>query len=59
MFQSHHLQAAHYPCLLKLQLLKYSIMVHRCVINSVVMWCGSVLVDLCVLHCLGGECEKR
>jgi len=31
--QSHHLQGANYSCLLKLHLLKYPIMVQRCVIN--------------------------
>ena len=27
-----------YLCLLKLQLLKYSIKIHRCVVNTVVVW---------------------
>jgi hypothetical protein len=35
--QSHHHQGAHYSCLLKLQLLKESIKINRCVVN-VVMW---------------------
>ena len=33
-------------CLLKLQLLKYSIKIHRCVVNMVVVW----------LHILGIYC---
>jgi hypothetical protein len=40
--QSHHHQRAHYSCLLKLQLLKWPIKIHRCV----VMW----------LHILVGPC---
>ena len=35
--RSHHLQRAHYPCLLKTHLVKI-IMVQQCVINSVEMW---------------------
>jgi len=34
----HHHQGAHYSCLLQLQLLKEPINIHRCVVNSVVMW---------------------
>jgi len=44
--QSQHLQGIHYSSLLKLHSLKYSIMVHRCVIKSVLMWLH-ILVDLC------------
>ena len=40
--QSHHHQGAHYSCLLKLQLLKWPIIIYRCV----VMW----------LHILVGPC---
>jgi hypothetical protein len=36
--QSRHPQGAYYLCLLKLLLLKYPIVVHQCVIKSVVMW---------------------
>jgi len=36
--QSHHHQGVHYSCLLKLQLLKQQIKIHRCVVNSVVVW---------------------
>jgi hypothetical protein len=38
-------------CLLKLQLLKQSIKIHRCVVNMVVVWLrilvGSLLVYVC------------
>jgi hypothetical protein len=44
--QSHHHQGAHYSCMLKLQLLKQSIKIHQCVVNSVVTW----------LHILVGPC---
>jgi hypothetical protein len=36
--QLHHHQGAHYSCLLKLQLLKWSIKIHRYVVNTVVVW---------------------
>jgi hypothetical protein len=36
--QLHHHQGAHYSCLLKLQLLKWSIKIHRCMVNTVVVW---------------------
>jgi hypothetical protein len=36
--QSHHHQGAHYSCFLKLWLLKQSIKIHRCVVNTVVVW---------------------
>ena len=52
--QSHHHQRVHYPCLLKLHLLKKSIKIHRYVVNTVVMWLH-VLVGpcwfVCMLHC--------
>jgi len=44
--QSHHHQGAHYSFFLKLQLLKWPIIVHWCVINSVAMW----------LHIIVGTC---
>ena len=43
--------------LLKLQLLKQSIKIHRCVVNTVVVWLHilgpywCVCVCVCVLHC--------
>jgi hypothetical protein len=44
--QSHHLQGAHYPCLLKLQLLKESIMVHLFMIKSVMIWLHILVVSV-------------
>ena len=40
-------------CLLKLQLLKQSIKIHRCVVNMVVVWLHMLGPYLCVfvLHC--------
>jgi hypothetical protein len=51
---NHH-QGAHYSCLLKLQLLKQSIKIHRCVVNTVVVWLqppkhiGAVLMQILIL----------
>ena len=50
--QSRHLQGAHYPCLLKLQLLKLSIMAHKCVIKLVVMWLRILVVSLLMCVCV-------
>jgi len=39
-------------CLLKSQLLKWSVKIYRCVVNTV--WCGCiywVVIGVCVLHC--------
>jgi len=40
-------------CLLKLQLLKQSVKIHRCVLNTVVVWLHILVVSffLCVSHC--------
>jgi len=65
--QSHHLQGAHYSCLLKLQLLKWSIKIHRRVVNSVVQsaseqcnihtytntyTCGHITTELTTHRCI-------
>ena len=39
--QSHHHQGAHYSCLLKLQLLKQPIKIHRCVVMWLYILVGS------------------
>ena len=51
--QSHHLQGAYYPCLLKLHLFKIVSIVHWYVIKSVVMWLHILVVSLlmCMSHC--------
>ena len=54
MIQSHHLQGAHYPCLLKLRFVKivsYGSSVYDQIGGDVTAYIGSVLVDVCVLHC--------
>ena len=53
--QSHHHQGAHYSCLLKLQLLKQSIQIYRCVVNTVVVWlhiCSHTTTVLTTHRCI-------
>ena len=42
-------------CLLKLQLLKYSIKIHRCVVNTVVVWLHILGPYLCTCFALFGS----
>jgi hypothetical protein len=50
--QTHHQQGALYSCLLKLQLLKLPIKIHRCVVMWLYYW---VHVGVCTLHCSEGD----
>ena len=63
--QSHHLQGAHYACLLKLHSVKiviYGSSVYDWVIGYVAAYIGSVLVGVCMSHFSGVElllnCEQ-
>ena len=49
--QSHHHHGVHYSCLLKLQLLKQSIKIHRCVVNTVVVWLHILLLPSTAEQC--------
>jgi hypothetical protein len=52
---NHHHQGAYYLSLLKLQLLKQSVKIHRCGWFGGILlgpyWCVCVCVCVCVLHC--------
>jgi hypothetical protein len=55
--QSHHHQGAHYGCLQKLQLLKFPIKIHRCV----VMWlhiCSNITTHRCILIGYFNNCNS-
>jgi len=54
--QSHHLQEAHYPHLLKFNFVKivnYGLSVYDYISGDVVAYIGRVLVDVCMSHCSG------
>jgi hypothetical protein len=50
--QSHHLQGAHYSCLLKLHFVKI-VNYGASVCDGVAAHIGCVLVDVCMWHCSG------
>ena len=59
--QSHHLQGAHYPCLLKLHFVKivsYGSSVYDQISGDVAAYIGRVLVDVCMSHCSGVDCVR-
>jgi hypothetical protein len=59
--QSHHLQGAHYPCLLKLHFVKivnYDSSVYGYISGDVAAYTGSFLVDVCMSHCSVVDCKN-
>jgi len=59
--QSHHLQGAHYLCLLKLHFVKivsYDSSVYDYISGDVAAYIGSFLVDVCMSHCSAVDCKN-